>query len=316
MSIPSTTSKRIYQGMALAALAAFIWSGNFIVARAVIHEISPVALGFLRWLTASLILLPFCFSRINELAIVVKQNARYFFFLSLAGITLFNTFVYLAGHYSPAINLALIGTTSSLIFATFLAGIFLKEKTRGMQLAGLLVCIFGILLLLSKGDIHTLLGFRFTKGDWWVLAGSMAFAIYNVLVRKNPVKLKGLDFLFVTFSIGTMLLFPAFVIDRVVNEPIQLSWSLLSIILYLGIGASVICYLCWNASIARLGASRTAVFGNLIPIFSTLEAVFLLGEKILPIHIISGVIVISGLLLANLFSQRKQTKKDVLVYDQ
>jgi drug/metabolite transporter (DMT)-like permease len=315
MSSSTTSSKRIYQGMALAVIAVFIWSGNFIVARAVIHQISPVSLGFLRWFTASIVLLPLCLPRIRELAIVVKQNAVYFFFLSLTGITLFNTLVYVAGHYSPAINLALIGTTSSPIFATILAGIFLKEKTRGMQLVGIL-CITGILLLLSKGDIHTLLGFRFSRGDWWVLGGSMAFAIYNVLVRKNPVKLKGLDFLFITFSIGTLLLLPAFAVDRVVNEPIKWSGSLLMIILYLGLGTSVICYLCWNAAIARLGAARTAVFGNLIPIFSTLEAVLILGEQILPIHYISGIIVISGLLLANLFSQQKPAVNEVVAYDQ
>jgi len=291
--------------MALAALAAFIWSGNFIVARAVIREISPVSLAFMRWTTASIVLLPICLPRIKELVMLVKKHLLYFFLLSLFGITLFNTFVYVAGHYSPAINLALIGTTSSPIFATVLAGFFLKEKTRGMQLIGLLVCIAGILLLLSKGNIHTLLGFRFSKGDWWVLAGSMAFAIYNVLVRKNPVKVKGLDFLFITFSIGTILLLPAFAVDQAVNKPIQWSSSLIFIILYLGVGASAICYLCWNAAIARLGAARTAIFGNLIPIFSTLEAVFILGEEILPIHIISGIIVISGLLLANLFSPPK-----------
>jgi drug/metabolite transporter (DMT)-like permease len=291
--------------MALAALAAFIWSGNFIVARAVIREISPVSLAFMRWTTASIVLLPICLPRINELVTLVKKHLLYFFLLSLFGITLFNTFVYVAGHYSPAINLALIGTTSSPIFATILAGFFLKEKTRGMQLIGLLVCISGILLLLSKGDIHTLLGFRFSKGDWWVLAGSMAFAIYNVLVRKNPVKVKGLDFLFITFSIGTILLLPAFAVDQALNKPVQWSSSLVFIILYLGVGASAICYLCWNAAIARLGAARTAIFGNLIPIFSTLEAVFILDEQILPIHIISGIIVIGGLLLANLFSQPK-----------
>lgn len=301
--------------MALAALAAFIWSGNFIVARAVIHEVTPVSLGFLRWFTGSLVLLPVCLPRIRLLYETVKSNARYFFFLSLTGVTLFNTFVYVAGHHSPAINLALIGTTSSPIFATILAGFFLKEKTRGMQLVGLIVCISGILLLLSKGDLHTLLGFRFTQGDWWVLAGSMSFAIYNVLVRKNPVRLKGLDFLFVTMLIGTILLFPAFLVDRIVNDPIQWSSSLFLIILYLGVGTSVISYLCWNASIGRLGAARTAVFGNLIPIFSTLEAVFILGEKILPIHLISGVIVIGGLLIANLFARPKPRAEELLRYD-
>jgi drug/metabolite transporter (DMT)-like permease len=72
------------------------------------------------------------------------------------------------------------------------------------------------------------------------------------------------------------------------------------IILYLGLGTSVISFLCWNAAISRLGAARTALFGNLIPIFASLEAVFFLGEKISVLHLISGVVVITGLIIANL----------------
>ncbi|MBL0133538.1 MAG: EamA family transporter [Chitinophagaceae bacterium] len=64
-------------------------------------------------------------------------------------------------------------------------------------------------------------------------------------------------------------------------------------------------FLCWNIAISRLGAARTALFGNLIPIFSSFEAVILLGEKITSIHIISGLLVIGGLLLANLSSKPK-----------
>jgi drug/metabolite transporter (DMT)-like permease len=62
----------------------------------------------------------------------------------------------------------------------------------------------------------------------------------------------------------------------------------------------VICYLLWNGAIARLGSPRTALFGNLIPIFSTLEAVWILNEEITLIHIISGLLVVTGLIIANL----------------
>lgn len=59
------------------------------------------------------------------------------------------------------------------------------------------------------------------------------------------------------------------------------SWSteLLGSILYLGIGTSVLAFWCWNLAIAKLGAGKTVLFGNLIPVFSTLEAVFFIGEK-------------------------------------
>ena len=86
------------------------------------------------------------------------------------------------------------------------------------------------------------------------------------------------------------------------------SWSaeLLGSILYLGIGTSVLAFWCWNLAIAKLGAGKTVLFGNLIPVFSTLEAVFFIGEKMTLIHLASGVIVIAGLIIANLNLRKRQ----------
>jgi drug/metabolite transporter (DMT)-like permease len=74
---------------------------------------------------------------------------------------------------------------------------------------------------------------------------------------------------------------------------------LLLIILYLGLGASVISFLCWNIAIGKLGAGRTALFGNLIPVFSSAEAAVLLGERFTWIHLLSMLLVFAGILLAN-----------------
>ncbi|MFW1568102.1 EamA family transporter, partial [Vibrio parahaemolyticus] len=75
---------------------------------------------------------------------------------------MFNTFVYVAGHYTSALNMALIGTTSSPIFATILAIIFLKEKLPLNRLVGMIICIAGILLLISNASWSRLLAFRFS----------------------------------------------------------------------------------------------------------------------------------------------------------
>jgi len=78
-------------------------------------------------------------------------------------------------------------------------------------------------------------------------------------------------------------------------------WTLKTsgVILYLGLGTSVISFLLWNRSIRELGAGRTALFGNLIPIFSSIEAVLILGEKINYIHLISFALIATGLLIDN-----------------
>ena len=80
----------------------------------------------------------------------------------------------------------------------------------------------------------------------------------------------------------------------------QFTPALIESIMYLGFGTSVIAFLCWNIALHKLGTSRTVLFGNLTPIFSTLEAVLILGEKFSSVHILSGILVISGLVIANL----------------
>jgi drug/metabolite transporter (DMT)-like permease len=291
-----------YFGILLATLAALIWSGNFIIARGVYKQIGPVSLAFYRWGVATIIILPFAIKSLGREWKAIRRSWRYLFWVSLTGISLFNTFVYIAGHYTTAINLALIGTTSSPIMSIILARIFLRERIGWMKLCGMIICVAGILFLLSKGNFKNLLTLQFSSGDAWMLVAAFCFAVYNILVRKKPVSISSLNFLFVSFLFGSVLLLPFFVWEF--NHADVLDWNtqLIGSILYLGIGASVICFYIWNISISILGAGRTALFGNLIPIFSSLEAVIILNEEFSWVHIVSMIIVFAGLLLANLQS--------------
>src|ERR1017187_6974698 len=120
-------NRNIYIGVLLSVFATLIWSGNFIVARAAFKLMPPVTMAFYRWLTATVIILPFGFKKAVAEKKTLLGNKSYLFWASLTGIALFNTCVYVAGHYSPAINLALVGTTASPIMAVILARVFLKE---------------------------------------------------------------------------------------------------------------------------------------------------------------------------------------------
>ncbi|WP_276481323.1 DMT family transporter [Paraflavitalea pollutisoli] len=296
----TTGKKELFIGIGLAVLATIVWSGNFVVARGVIHQIPPVSLAFYRWATASLILLPFAWKKFQVERPLLLQHKSYLFWTALSGITLFNTFVYVAGHHSPAINLALIGTTTSPIFSLVLAAIFLKEAIKPLRIIGVVLCIAGILYLLSQGSWERLKAFHFSAGDGWILVAALTFAIYNIFVRRKPAGIHPINFLFTIFALGTLLLLPAYVIELSHTPPVQWTTNLVLIILYLGAGASVLAFLCWNIAIGRLGAARTALFGNLIPIFSILEAVWFLGETFTMIHALSGLLVVAGVLIANL----------------
>ena len=286
-------------------MAVFIWSGNFIVAREMKGQIPPVSLAFYRWLTASIIIFPFAIKRFKAEWKSVKISWLYFFLASLAGIALFNTFAYIGGQYTTAINLALIGTTSSPVMAVIMARIFLKEHIGWKKIAGMMLCIIGVLLILSKGDFQNLLSFHFERGDLWMLAAAFCFAVYNTMVKKRPVSISPINFLFVTFSLGATMLLPFYLWEK--NHSAAVRWNpyLLLVILYLGLGASVICFMIWNTAIHKIGAARTVLFGNLIPVFTSIEAVLYLHEKFTVYHVISMLLVFAGLILANFHLTRK-----------
>lgn len=292
-------------GVLLAILATIIWSGNFIVARYVANDIPPISLAFFRWLTGTLLLTPLAWNRVQQQKELIRMNIKHLAWTGLAGVTLFNTFIYMAGKTSPAVNMALIGTTSSPIMSNILAVIFLKEVLSWQRISGMVLCIVGILWLIAKGSWNNLMQFHFTEGDLLILASAFAFAVYNILVRKKSQSLHPLSFLWSVFAIGTLFLLPGWLIEQQLTPAIDWSWDKLAMIFYLGAGTSVAAFLCWNASIARLGPARTALFGNLIPIFSTLEAIWLLNESFQFIHFISFGLVLTGLVIANLKSTQK-----------
>ena len=289
-----------FLGILLALIAVIVWGGNFVIARGVSKQISPITLAFYRWSLATLILFPIAWKQFRTELPIIRLHIPNLLFAALFGITLFNTLVYVAGHYTTAINLALIGTTSSPIMSTLLAYFFLKEKPGGLRIVGMLFCITGILWLLSGGSWQNLRNFHFSKGDIWILGGAFCFAVYNILFRKKSPNISPYAYLFTVFAAGSLLLLPAWLLEKQQVAAIVWTPPLLGTILYLGAGTSVISFLCWNAAMERIGIGRTVLFGNLIPIISSWEALVFLGEKITPQHWISGIWVTIGLIMANI----------------
>lgn len=298
MQTPSTGKAR-WQGILLALVTVIIWSGNYVVAKGISTQIPPVSIAFYRWSLATFCIFPLALKQLPQVLFLLKYHKRYLFFTALTGITIFNTLIYLAGHYTSAINLALIGTTAAPVFITVLSVIFLREKAGPYRVAGMAICLGGILFLLCGGDWHKLAVLHFGKGDLLMLISAFSFSVYSILVKKQPPGIPPAAFLFTVFACGTLMLLPFYLREISSSPAVQWQPHLLLTIVYLGIGNSVIGFFGWNVAIERLGASTTSLFANLIPVFSTLEAVIFLGEAFTIIHLLSGLIIVAGVLLAN-----------------
>jgi drug/metabolite transporter (DMT)-like permease len=284
-------------GALLAICSTIIWSGNFIVSRYAINLAGPMSIAFFRWTIATVTMFPFAYQNLKAEWPIFKENKLYFFLMGLVGFAVYNTFIYTAGHYATAINMSLFGSTVNPIVAALLGAWFVNEKLHWRNISGILLCIIGTLYLLTNGNFYNILSFQFGKGDLWMIGAGVCFGTYNVFVKKKPKGISNNSFLLCLFIIGATLLLPGALYEMKFVQPVVYNTNLLWVVLYIGIGNSTISYLIWNNAIQKIGAGKASLFLTLGPILSSFEAILFLNESFNQAQIVSGIIIISGIVI-------------------
>ncbi len=285
-------------GYIFAVFAILIWSGNFIVARGLNETIPPITIAFWRWFVAVVVFLPFALKSIINEWPIIKKYGFYLSITALLGVTVFNTLIYIASHTTSAFNLSLISITFP-IFILIISRIFFKEAITINKSIGILIVLFGVVLLLSKGDFSSLLHITFSIGDLWMLLASFIFAVYSILVKSKPKNLRIIPFQFSTFVIGLIFLFPFYLWEKSLTPNTSFNLTSIFSILYVGIFASFIAFILWNKSIAKIGVIKSAVIYYLLPVFSGFFAFLFLDEKITIVHLYSIILIVLGIVIAN-----------------
>ena len=283
----------------LCAIAATIfWSGNFIVARELNDSVAPVSLAFGRWLVAVLVLSPFAIKSLLTEWACVKENLAYLSITAFTGVTLFNTLLYMGGQTTSALNLALISITSP-IFIVIFARILYGELLTFYKAAGIFLVAAGVIALITRGQPSSLLNLTFSIGDVWMLIGAIIFAIYSILLIKKPPQLGVWAFQLSTFILGLIFLLPFLAWEYAVVGPSVFDANAIYSVLYLGVFASLFSFVLWNQSILMIGVSKAGMVYYTLPIFSGLMAWYFLDEDIGLLHLASGVLIVSGIVVAN-----------------
>jgi drug/metabolite transporter (DMT)-like permease len=283
-------------GFALAATA--LWSGNFIVARGLNHFIPPVSLAFYRWLTAVLVFAPFAVQGVVREWPMVRRHVRYMTVTAFIGVTCFNTFIYIAGHTTTAMNLSLIAITFP-VFVVVISRVLFREVLTVKRTLGILVVLTGVVCLITRGELARLLTIRFVSGDLWMLASAVLFAVFSILIKHKPDGISLYTFQFTLFFMGLVFLLPFFIWEQIRIPGLFLNQATLPAVLYVGIFASLCAFLLWNRAIMTLGPSRAGMIYYTLPLFSGLLAYLVLGENIGLVHAVSAVLILSGIILAN-----------------
>jgi drug/metabolite transporter (DMT)-like permease len=172
------------------------------------------------------------------------------------------------------------------------------QRVRAIQACGIAISLIGVLTVLGKGDPHTLLALQLNKGDVYMLAAVVLWALYSLLLQRRPA-MHPLSFAFVTYCVAAALNTPLAIGDLALGGHVALSWGLVVAIAYIVVFPSLVAYLLFNRGVEIIGASRAGVFLHLVPMFTAVMALIFLGEQVALYHAIGFALILTGVWLGS-----------------
>lgn len=289
-------------GHLAALVTVLIWGTTFISTKVLLAAFAPVQLLFLRFVLGWLALQAACPRRLRG---TTRRQELTFAAAGLCGICLYYLLENIALTYTLASNVGVIISAAPFFTALLarLAGGAGQRLGAGF-LAGFAVAMAGIGLL-SWGGAALQVN---PVGDLLALAAAFVWACYSLLSRR--IAAFGLDTVQTTrrvFGYGILCMLPALAGGGLPDlSPLGRPACLLNL-LFLGLGASALCFVTWNAAVRRLGPVRTSVYIYLVPVVTVAASALVLGEPVTPATAAGTLLTLAGLLL----SQQKQKERDL-----
>lgn len=292
------------KGHLAAFVTIFIWGTTFISTKVLLRALSPIEILFIRFLMGYLALF-LLYPKFFHLKI--RQENWLFLGAGVSGITLYYLLENIALTMTSASNVGIILTTAPF-FTALLSTFFLKtEKPGWLFYVGFCFALLGITLISINGSSVQLNPF----GDILALLAAVIWAVYSILTRK--IGTLGYAIIPTTrriFSYGILLMIPfLFLMDFQVSAASLLQPVVLGNLLYLGFGASALCFVTWNTAVKILGAVKTSVYIYLTPVVTVATSVLILGEKLTPSLLAGAALTLLGLWLSEAKFVKSAMKK-------
>ena len=280
-------------------LTTLFWSGNFIVGKAAsLFEIPPFTLNFYRWTFAWLILAPFTLPEIINKKNYIFKNIGLIAILGITSITIFNSIVYYSLNFTQVISGVLMISTIPVMIIIF-CWILKIEKTNPYQILGLFFSLSGVVVIISKADLKVIFDLNFNKGDLWIVVAMFSWAMYSALLRKKKFELSQLSLLQTIITAGLIFLLPAYLIELSLGYRANINLPFILTLSYVVIFPGLTSFIFWIKGISLIGSNRAGIFLHLMPIFSTILAIIIFGEKFMIYHLIGALLIITGIILSS-----------------
>jgi len=293
----AAVDKRRRLALALLLIAPALFASNMLVARATHELIPPVALAFWRWGLTFLLMLPLTAGALLRHRVALAREWPDLLVLGALGMGVCGAFVYIGADTTSATNIGLIYAASPVLIM-LLAGTLYGERLGGRQLAGVALSLLGVVTIIARGRLDTLLGLAFTAGDLWIVAAMIGWALYSVLLRHRPSGLPMLARFVAIAGGGLLALLPFHLWELAAGQVPRLDATSLGAVAFLALCPSLGAYLSYAFIQEVLGAGRASLMIYLIPLYNGILAMALLDERLEPFHLVGAALVLPGIWLS------------------
>ena len=273
---------------------AICFGGTWVAGAVAVEAAPPFTIAAIRFGVASVLLFAWARLANRPLSRVHRDDWPLIAGLGLTAIAGYN-WLFLTGlTLAPASDGAIIVPGLAPVFTVLLAGIVLREGLTARAFIGLALAAIGLYLVVDPagGTSEQRL-----LGDLLFIAGAICWGVYSVLARVASRRFDAVSTTLYGTALGTVILVPAAILeggaDRLAIAPIEA----LAGIAYLAVFGTVGAFVLLNLGVARIGAGRASAFALLVPIVGVLSSVALLGERLGPLTLLGGIVVLIGLWL-------------------
>lgn len=278
-----------------------LFASNMVAARWA-HDASlpPVFLAFGRWLLALLILLPLATPALRAHRRALWRGLPTLLPLAVLGMGVAVAPQYIGAQTTSATNIALIFSCSPILVA-LLEALIWRKPLSALRAAGLGLALGGVLVVLSRGDLHALARLAFGQGDLWVLLAATGWAFYTVLQKRLTLPAVPDSARLATMMLGGVLALAPFAgIEAAAGAtPPWTDPRLAAVLLFLAVVPSLGAYYVYGRLISQAGPATAGLSMFLVPVYAALLAWPLLGETPQLFHAYGFVMILMGVKMAS-----------------
>ena len=290
--------KNTFSASIKALFTVLVWGASFVAIKIGLKYVPPITLVWMRF-AVGVVILGVAVGLRHQFSLPKPKDWLYFALLGFLGIT-FHQWLQSTGLVTSQATTTGWIVASMPIFIALLGWLVLKEKLNWLQALGILLAAFGVLLVVTHGNLGALVSGKFgTPGDILILISAPNWAIFTILSRRGLKTYPAALMMFYVMAFGWLFSSVLFVAGRG-WEPIHNiatdGWLALG---FLGVLCSGVAYIFWYDALKVLPVAQVGTYLFIEPVVTVIVSFLLLNEKITLAGLLGGMVILLGVWLVN-----------------